>query len=68
MAGTGSGRISGNRMTYTQDWITTDNSSFRSSFSLAARSVDTFTGSGTVSGFPGGARDRQCSIKFYKIF
>jgi hypothetical protein len=66
--GTVTGRITGNRATFTQHWVSLDKYHYRASFSLTATNNQLFTGGGIVSGFPGGARDRVCSIRLTRAF
>jgi hypothetical protein len=61
--GTVSGQISGNRMSFRQNWVAGDGSRYSASFTLNASGADSFSGSGYVSGFSFGARDRACTIK-----
>jgi DNA segregation ATPase FtsK/SpoIIIE-like protein len=66
--GTVSGQISGARMSFKQNWTSPDGYNFIATLSLTASSNERFAGSGIVSGFPGGARDRLCSITMIKLW
>jgi len=66
--GTVSGQISGERMSFKQNWTAPDGYVYAASFSLATSGNSSFAGSGLISGFPAGARDRLCTIVMTKLW
>jgi hypothetical protein len=66
--GTVSGQISGERMSFKQNWTAVDGYVYAASLSLTASGNASFSGSGLISGFGGGARDRLCTIVMTRLY